>query len=163
MKTGRYLLCFLLMSQFAWAQQVSELEYGVLFTSGLKPSFPQVFVVNREGQIIHHHNGKDPGLKLSIVNNQVVDNQEQKKVGLLKLLSVVPDFSQVDYTLIFVRLRDRADCPPCEIQETVNQKVLASLIGKSTQAYEVNVFFPEIPTQLSKEEIQKRYPYVEFR
>lgn len=165
MGKGIYAICLMLVSLAVWAQpEVSELEYGVLFTSGLKTSFPQVFVVNRDGQVIHYHSGQAPGLKLSFVKNQPVAEQDKIKAGLFKLLSAVPDFTQVDYSLFFIRLHEKNDaCEPCQSQHKINQNVLKSLTGNSVQEYEIKVYFADIPQDLTKDEIIKRFPYVQFR
>ncbi|GAA0363721.1 hypothetical protein GCM10009092_30120 [Bowmanella denitrificans] len=165
MKLRHGLFSLLLVGPMAWAQpQISELEYGMLYSSGFSPIFPQLIVVNRLGQVIHYHTERDPALKLSLVKNQPVDEQEKMQAALPKLLPSVTDFSQTDYTFILITLHEKVDnCQLCEAHKTINQKVIASLGDKTAQEYQIKVYFPEIPSHLSKEEILERYPYVQFR
>jgi hypothetical protein len=100
--------------------------------STLPASYPQVFIFDDGGNLVHRKIGTERGLKQAFKNTATIQNADVTKGKLLMLFNEEPRFSDYDFTLIFITDYDENDfCPPCADQNKINKVVIKSLEGKN--------------------------------
>lgn len=99
--------------------------------STLPASFPQVFIFDDRGNLVHRKIGTERGLKQAFKNTTTIPNAEVTKENLLKLFDETPRFADFASTLIFITDFEDDYCPPCVNQNKINKAVLKSLKDKN--------------------------------
>jgi hypothetical protein len=98
--------------------------------STLPTSFPQVFIFDDKGNLVHRKIGTERGLKQAFKNTDSIQNAEVTKGKLLMLFDEEPRFSDYESTLVFITDFQDEYCPPCVNQNKINKAVLKSLKNK---------------------------------
>jgi hypothetical protein len=102
--------------------------------STLPTSFPQVFIFDDGGNLVHRKIGTERGLKQAFKNTVTIQNADVIKGKLLMLFDEEPRFSDYESTLVFITDFQDEYCPPCVNQNKNNKAVLKSLKNKKIRS-----------------------------
>jgi len=122
----------LISSQVYANETVMVIPSEVYDSSKLPHSFPQIFIFDNKGTIIHREIGVDYGLRRAFEKMVPIKNENETRKKILTVFNQIPDFSAYDFTLAFITdVNEKESCPPCLKQNMINRKVINVLNDKN--------------------------------
>lgn len=125
-------LSLLVVTTFTQAETFSR---GQFQEAGIERRAPQIFIVNKDGVLIHHNFKVFRGLKKSFDKTEPIDSSKAMLDSITRLLGVKPDYSSQDFTVFSVDYDNSIlpnGCPPCKQQDRITSKVLEKITEQGT-------------------------------
>lgn len=147
----------IVMSYQCYAREVRDITYTQFINSGLPSDhYPQLFVFNKQGVLIHYNKGIDRTLKGRLKRTSAYHNAN----------NIVPAFENIikhqdnsaDFTVYTITKLEQGGCPPCIKQEAIITKVIASTPNKTIKSVVLNIDSSDVNSVLTEEERAKRFP-----
>ena len=124
------LVLFALLSTQTFAQQfeISGVEF---YNEALVPGAPQIFIFDKNGQLIHHSDELDKQIVKAFNKSQPLASEQVIIPKLKKILGLKQLSNDQDFTVYSVMMEQSKPCKPCEIQHEFLQMALRKHADKN--------------------------------
>ncbi|GHE76787.1 hypothetical protein [Thalassotalea profundi] len=131
------LCCFTSVSQ---AKNI-DITHRDIIKTHIHNSAPQLFLYNKEGQLIHYSSRYFPAIKIAFNNKKHINGYSDQTEDLLKLINGdEKDFDHYDFTLFFVNMDENiGPCPPCRKQEKIIDKLKSKFKKVKINYHRINI------------------------
>jgi len=121
----------------AFSTGINAKEYFIkgpqFFRHDFSTSVPQTFLVNRNGEIVFHHEGKTRKIRQAINSPKKLESSDHLMSQLSKVLDETIKYDESDYTLVeIIWDKDSHDknCNPCDSQVKINSAFIKAMSKK---------------------------------